>query len=113
MTKIYHNNRCSKSRCSLEILEEKKEQFEVIEYLKNPLKADDIKELLLMLGITPIELIRKGESVFKENYKGKDLSDSEWIQAMEAHPILIERQIIVKNGKAIIGRPPERILEIL
>ncbi len=113
MTKIYHNNRCSKSRCTFDILEEQGEQFEVIEYLKNPPNMDEIKELLTMLGMKPLELIRKGEAIFKENYKGKNLSDQEWIAAMVAHPILIERPIVVKNGKAIIGRPPEGVLDIL
>ena len=109
---VYHNNRCSKSRCTLEHLEDKKADYEVVEYLKNPLNADQLKELLIQLGIPAAELIRKGEPDFKENFKGKDLSETEWIDAMVKNPKLIERPIIVKNGKAVIGRPTERIEEL-
>lgn len=113
MTKIYHNPRCTKSRQALALLEEKKENIEVIEYLKsNPTKAE-LSELVEMLGIKPLELIRKGEKVFKEEFKGKEWSDQQWIDAMVAHPILIERPVVVKNGKAAIGRPIENVIEIL
>lgn len=113
MIKIYHNNRCGKSRCALDILKEQNEDYELIEYLKEPLNAKEIKELLDMLGISPIALIRKGESIYKEFFKGKELSDAEWIKAMVNHPILIERPIVVKNGKAVIGRPTELVSELL
>lgn len=112
-TTIYHNSRCGKSRCALEILNEKKEAIEVIEYLKNPISETDLTKIIKLLGIKPIELVRKGEEVFKQNYKDKQLSDNEWIKAMVENPILIERPIIVKNNKAVIGRPPEKVLEIL
>ena len=113
MTKIYHNPRCTKSRQALALLEEKNEQIEVVEYLKtNPTKKE-LTELVDMLGIKPLELIRKGEKIFKEVFKGKDLSDSQWIDAMVANPILIERPIVIKDGKAAIGRPIENVIEIL
>lgn len=113
MTKIYHNTRCSKSRSTLNILEEKGEKFEIVEYLKNAPSKEELMSIISMLGIEPLALIRKGESVFKEEFKGKELTDNEWIDAMIKHPILIERPIVVKGNKAAIGRPPERILDIL
>ena len=113
MIKIYHNNRCSKSRCGLEILENSGKEFEVVKYLDTPLSFDELKELISKLGITPIELVRKNESVWKENYTGKDLSDDDIIQAMTENPKLIERPIVVKGNKADIGRPPETINELL
>lgn len=109
---VYHNNRCSKSRCAIAHLDEKNAEYEVVEYLKNPLNADQIAALLSQLEISAAELIRKGEPDFKENFKGKDLSEKEWIAAMVKYPKLIERPIIVKNGKAVIGRPTERIEEL-
>lgn len=113
MIKIYHNTRCSKSRCTLEILESKTTDFEVINYLTTPPSVSELSELIKALGITPYELIRKGEAEFKELYKGKELTDQEWIEAMVAHPKLIERPIVYNNGKAIIGRPPEKVLDII
>lgn len=113
MTKIYHNPRCGKSRSTLKLLEEKGESVETIEYLKNHPSKNELTEIIDMLGIAPLQLIRKGETIFKENYKGKVLSDKEWIDAMIENPILIERPIVVKDGKAAIGRPPEQVLDIL
>ncbi|MEO9802748.1 MAG: arsenate reductase (glutaredoxin) [Reichenbachiella sp.] len=113
MTKIYHNPRCSKSRQTLALLEEKGEQIEVIEYLKSSPTQSELAELVAMLGIHPLELVRKGEAIFKEQYKGKELSETQWIEAMVTHPILIERPVVVKNGKAAIGRPIEKVIDIL
>lgn len=110
---VYHNARCSKSRCALDFLNEKGIEFEVVEYLKDiPTKAE-LTEIIAKLGIRPEELIRKGEEEYKSLYKGKNLSDSEWIDAMLAHPKLIERPIVLKNAKAVVARPTERILEVL
>jgi arsenate reductase len=109
--KLYHNPRCGKSRCALTLLEGK--EFEVVEYLKNPLTAEELKALIAKIGISPLELIRKSETDFKENYKGKDLSDDEWIAAMVKFPKLMERPILEKGDKAIVGRPPEDILDLL
>ena len=113
MIEIYHNNRCGKSRDALAILTEKNVDFKVIEYLKNPLTASQIKTLLKKLNISAFDLIRKGETIFKENYKDKQLSENEWIVVLEQNPILIERPIVVNGNKAIIARPPEKVLEIL
>lgn len=111
--KIYHNTRCSKSRCALDILHEQHEEPEVVEYLKTPPTREEIADIVRMLDMKPLDVIRKNEAIFKEKYKGKDLSDDQWIDAMTEHPVLIERPIIVKDGKAIIARPPEKVLEFL
>ena len=109
--KLYHNPRCGKSRQALALLDGK--EVEIVEYLKTPLTAEELKSLIAKIGISPLELIRKGEADFKENYKGKDLSDSEWIDAMIKFPKLMERPILEKGDKAIVGRPPEDILVLL
>jgi arsenate reductase len=111
--KIYHNPRCSKSRQGLAILEESNNPFEVIKYLDKPFAQKELTELIKLLGIKPIELVRKNEVIWKENYKGKALSDKEIILAMVENPKLIERPIVVNKGKAVIGRPPELIKTIL
>lgn len=111
--KIYHNNRCSKSRCGLEILNNSNQDFEVVDYINNPLSEKEIKDLLKKLGYAPTQLVRKNEAIWKENYKGKNLSDAEIIKAMATHPKLIERPIVVKGDKAVIGRPPENIEELI
>jgi arsenate reductase len=111
--KIYHNPRCGKSREGLAILKESKMPFETINYLETPLSKDEISEIIKLLGISPIDLVRKNEAIWKEHYKGKNLSDSEIITAMVTNPKLIERPIVVHNGKAVIGRPPELIKAIL
>lgn len=110
--KIYHNPRCRKSRETLKLIEENGKTPEVIEYLKTPPSKVDLTELIRMLGIKPADLIRKGEEEYKTLYKGKTLSDEEWIDAMISHPKLIERPIVVEGNKAILGRPPENVLEI-
>ncbi|WP_224490346.1 arsenate reductase (glutaredoxin) [Robertkochia flava] len=113
MIKIYHNPRCSKSREGLEILENSGEKFEVIKYLDTVPDETELKEVLKCLGMAPIDLVRKNEKIWKEEYKGKSMSDEEIIRAMIEHPRLIERPIVVKNAKAVIGRPPENIKNIL
>ncbi len=111
--KIYHNPRCGKSREGLAILQESKKPFEIINYLETPLSTAELAEIIKLLNITPIDLVRKNEAIWKENYKGKNLSDSEIIATMAANPKLIERPIVINNGKAVIGRPPELINSIL
>lgn len=113
MITIYHNNRCTKSRCALDELEKSGKDFEVVYYLETTPNKSDLEEIIRKLGIKPLELIRKGEKVFTENYKGKILTDEEWIDAMVAHPILIERPIIISGDQAVIARPTEKIKEIL
>lgn len=111
--KIYHNPRCSKSRQGLAILEESSNPFEVIKYLDKPFAKEELTELIKLLGIKPIDLVRKNEAIWKDYYKGKTLTDNKIIEAMVNHPKLIERPIVVANGKAVIGRPPEIIKTIL
>ena len=111
--KIYHNPRCSKSRQALFLIQEKGENLKIIEYLKECISIEDLGLLLRMLKIKPIELIRKGEQIWKEKYNGKELTDDEIIMAMSENPKLIERPIVVKNGKAIIGRSPDKVLNLL
>ncbi|AUP77187.1 arsenate reductase (glutaredoxin) [Flavivirga eckloniae] len=113
MIKIYHNNRCSKSRCGLEILEKSDKEFEVVKYLENVPTHNELKDLIALLGIKPIELVRKNEAIWKESFKGKELSDDEIITAMTENPKLIERPIVINGKKAVIGRPPEKILDII
>ena len=111
--KIYHNPRCRKSRETLAIIEDRGQSPEIVEYLKDTPTENELKDLIAKLGIKPEQLLRKGEADFKENFKGKTLSDDEWIAAMVKYPKLIERPIVVKGKKAILGRPPENVLELL
>lgn len=112
MITIYHNTRCGKSRTALKMLEEANAQVAVIEYLKTPPSADDLRRLLQMLAMKPLDLIRTKEPVFQENYAGKTLSDEEWIEAMVAHPILIERPVVVLGDKAWVARDAETLEKI-
>lgn len=109
MVKIYHNPRCSKSRQTLQLLAARENDFEIIEYLKNPPNFEELKSLLQKLELSPHDLIRRGEEVYKQNFKGKSLTDEQWIKTMVKHPELIERPIVVKGDRAILGRPPENI----
>lgn len=109
---IYHNPRCGKSREGVKILEEMGIKFDTRLYLDEALSKKELKDLIMKLGISPEELLRKKEIIFKENYSGKDLSDEDCISAMIAYPKLIERPIVVNNDKAIIGRPPALIKDI-
>lgn len=113
MTTIYHNPRCRKSRETLSILEEKNEALNIIEYLKAPPTKSELIKIIALLGIKPEQLIRKSEADFKEHFKGQAITDEGWINAMVDYPKLIERPIVIKNGKAVLGRPPELVLEIL
>lgn len=113
MIKIYHNPRCSKSREGLAILEASGKPFEVIKYLEDVPTKDELKRVLKLLSIAPIELIRKNEATWKEKFKGKTLSDDEIVEAMITYPKLMERPIVIQGNKAVIGRPPEKILELL
>ncbi|MEQ8927088.1 MAG: arsenate reductase (glutaredoxin) [Fulvivirga sp.] len=110
---IYHNPRCGKSRNTLKILEEKGVESNIIEYLKTPPSFEELKTIIGKLNIKPEELLRKGETVYKEKYKGKNLSDDEWIKVMVDNPILIERPIVVAGSRAVLGRPPENVLDLV
>lgn len=111
---IYHNPRCGKSRQTLQLLKERGVEPEVIEYLKTPPNAEELDDILQKLGMQPRELMRKKEAEYKAN--GLDdaaLDRAALIAGMVNHPILIERPIVIANGKAAIGRPPETVLAIL
>ncbi len=113
MLTIYHNPGCSKSRATLAILEDSGVPLRVIEYLKTPPDAAGLAHIVAMLGIRPVELVRRGETIFRERYAGRELDDAQWLAAMAAHPILIERPIVVSATAAVIGRPPEKVRELL
>ncbi len=113
MIKIYHNNRCSKSRCGLQILEDSGKDFEIVKYLEDIPTSSELKDIIKLLGITPLQLVRQGEAIWKKEYIGKDLSDNEIVTAMVTHPKLIERPIVINGNKAVIGRPPELIANLI
>jgi len=111
--RIYHNQRCSKSRAACQLIAERGVTAEIIDYLATPPSREDLRAMLKMLGMRPSELLRRGEAVFKEIYAGRSLSDEESLDALVAHPILIERPIVVRGDRAVLGRSPERVLELL
>ncbi|MEJ2584875.1 MAG: arsenate reductase (glutaredoxin) [Robiginitalea sp.] len=113
MITIYHNPRCRKSRETLKYIENSGEPFEIVEYLKEPLTAAQIQNLLGMLGIGASSLVRKNEAIWKEQYRGKELSEAGILKALETHPKLMERPVVVKGKKAVLGRPPENVLTLL
>ncbi len=111
---IYHNPRCSKSRQTLDLLEARGITPKVVEYLKHPPSAAELKAILKKLGIKPRELVRRGEPLYAElGLEDRELSEDDLIRLMVANPILIERPIVVSGAKAAIGRPPEQVLDIL
>ncbi|MCK8046504.1 arsenate reductase (glutaredoxin) [Shewanella sp. 1CM18E] len=112
--KIYHNSRCSKSRQTLALLEEHNCNIEIVEYLKTPVSAVELEEILTKLNVAPREVMRVKEAEYKEQGLNNDtLSTADLIQAMIATPKLIERPIVLANNKAVIGRPPENVLTII
>lgn len=113
MIKIYHNPRCRKSRETLAIIEDKGVEPEIVLYLEKVPTQKDLKGIIKLLGIKAEELVRKSEAIFKENYKGQEYTEAEWIKIMVKHPKLIERPIVIKGKKAVLGRPPENVLELL
>ena len=110
---IYHNPRCSKSRQTLSLLEEKGIKPEIVLYLEQPPTKKELQEIVKKLGISAVELVRKTEAIYKESYKGKKLTENQWIAAMLKYPKLIERPIVINGKKARIGRPPEKVLDII
>ena len=110
---IYHNPKCTKSRATLALLQEHGIEPKVMEYLKTPPTAAELKAVIGKLGISPEQLVRKGEEIYKTDYAGKKLTDAQWIEAMISHPILIERPIVVTGNRAVIGRPPENVIQLL
>ncbi len=114
MLKVYFKPNCSTCQTALKLMKDNtKEKLELIEYLVDVPSEKEIKEILKMLGIKAEDIVRKKEKLFKEKYEGKIITNAQWIKILHKNPILIERPIVVKDGKAIIGRPIERILEIL
>ncbi len=110
---IYHNPRCSKSRATLDLLREQGVQPRVIEYLKEPPTAAQVKAIITKLGIKPEQLVRKGEELYKSKYAGRQLTDAQWIEAMVKDPVLIERPIVISGNEAVLGRPPENVRKLL
>ena len=113
MLKIYHNPRCQKSRETLKLIQESGAEYAIIEYLNDIPTKDELKSILKKLGMPAESLVRKSEQLFKDEFKGKDFSQTEWIQIMAEHPKLIERPIVVRGDKAVLGRPPENVLKLL
>lgn len=113
MIKIYHNPRCQKSREGLQLLESTGEQIQVVKYLEDTPSEAELTQIIKQLGIAPIDLVRTKEEIWKKNYKDQKLDDQQIIKAMIQHPRLIERPIVIKDKKAVIGRPLENIKSIL
>lgn len=113
MIKIYHNSRCRKSREGLEVVKGSGEEFVIREYLKDPVSEEELEDLLTMLSMAPMELVRTEEKLWKEEYKGRDLSDGELIRVMVENPKLIQRPIVVKDKQAVVGRPASKITDLL
>lgn len=113
MITIYHNTRCFKSREVCTLLDKKKVKRNTIEYLHTPPSEDELKELLRMLGMKASQLVRTKEPLYIEKFKDKKITEARWIKILCKNPILIERPILVKGDKAIVGRPVERVVEFL
>jgi arsenate reductase len=111
--KIYHNNRCSKSRQTLDLIQKANKPVEIFNYLEEELDKNELLFIVESLQIKPFDLIRKGEAIFKSEFKGKNLTDDEWLEAMLKYPKLIERPIVINGQKVVLGRPPENVLDIL
>lgn len=113
MITLFHNPRCRKSREGLALIEQSGKAFEVVKYLENPPSFEELTTLITKLQLKPIALVRQKERIWIEYFKGKTLTDVDVIKALVAHPILIERPIIIEGNKAIIGRPIEKIIQFL
>ena len=110
---IYHNPRCRKSRETLALLQEKGHQPEIIRYLETVPTEKELRTVLHKLGIPAADLVRQGEALYKEKFRGRELTEAEWITALVEHPRLIERPIVIRGDRAVIGRPPARVLDLL
>ncbi len=113
MLKIYHNPRCRKSRAGLEYLKSKTADYQIVDYLKNGLPKDGLKEILLKTNLKPFDLLRKQEEIYKHELKGRTFTDEEWIEIICENPKLLQRPLVVARHKAILGDPPDRINEVL
>ena len=112
MYKIYHNPRCKKSRAGLQYVQERTNDFEVVEYLKNPISEELFKNLLMKLNLRPQDMVRTQEAIYKSDFKGKNFTDDEWVTIMIENPKLIKRPIVVRGNKAVWGDPADN-LEVL
>ena len=110
---IFHNTRCSKSREALELLKENNCEIEIRDYLNIPPSKKEIKEILSMLNCKPIDIVRKTEALFIEKYKNEKITDAKWIEILSKNPILIERPIVIDGDKAVIGRPPKLVIDLI
>lgn len=110
---LFHNPKCSKSRATLEVLRGRGVEPKIVEYLKTPPTAAELKAIVAKFGIRPDQLVRRGEEIYKARYAGKAFTDAQWIEAMVADPILIERPIFISGARAAIGRPPENVYSVL
>ena len=110
---IFHNPRCRKSRETLALLQENGQDPDVFLYLEEKLTQKRLKEVLSMLDMPAASLVRKSEAIYKEQYKNKEMTEAQWIKAMVENPKLIERPIVIKGKKAVLGRPPENVLALL
>lgn len=114
MTDVFlHNPRCSKSRAALELVRDAGVELPVREYLKVPPSIEELRRIVELLGVRPIEIVRRGEEVFASLGLSDASPDEDVLRVMAEHPILIERPIVVRNGRAVVGRPPENVREIL
>lgn len=111
--KIYHNPNCSKSNCALDLIKHQGIETEIIDYVKNPPSKAELIHILKLLDKSPKEIIRQNEQYYKENLEGKDFNEEEWLEILLQNPILIERPIVLHNGKAVIARPAEKIMELI
>ncbi|MCG8318664.1 MAG: arsenate reductase (glutaredoxin) [Cytophagales bacterium] len=112
MLKIYHNPRCRKSRETLQLIKDQGEAVEVVEYLNEVPSVETLRTVLEKLGLKPLDIVRKGEAIFKDHFKGKNFDDEGWLKILYENPKLIERPIVVKGNKAIIGRPPDHVKQL-
>jgi arsenate reductase len=114
MTDLFlHNPRCSKSRAALALVRDAGVELPVREYLRDPLSVDELRRIVRLLGVRPIDIVRRGEAEHAELGLGDGTPDEEVLRAMAEHPILIERPIVVRGGRAVVGRPPEAVREVL
>lgn len=109
MIKIYHNSRCRKSRAGLQYLQDKGVDFEIVEYLKNGISEEELKDVLIKMNVRPTEIIRTQEDIYKKQFKGKNFTDEEWIKILLENPKLIKRPLVLKGYKAVWADPPENM----
>lgn len=113
MLKIYHNPRCRKSREGLEYLKSKTQDFKIVEYLKEGLSVDQLKEILLKTNLKPIDLIRTQEEVYKKQFKGKNFNNDEWLDIIVENPKLLQRPLVVAKHKAVLAQPADKVEEVI